>query len=240
MTPPPDQQTNARSAAESPDFGGGALRVLVAMGPTHEPIDEVRYVGNRSSGRMGLAIAAAFREAGCAVTAARGPGVAAAPGCQERRFQTAAQLLELLRAEWPAHDALIMAAAVADFRPAALRPGKLRREVGALTLELVPTQDILAGLGAQTRPDQYVVGFALERPEELEASARDKLTRKRVDAIVANPLETMDAPDVLGRVLLAGGDWIAPPERMTKEAFARWLCAALLPRMVARCRTTAG
>ena len=207
------------------------LRALVAFGPTHEPIDDVRFIGNRSSGRMGAAIAEALRDAGCTVTAVRGPGAPEAAGCRDVRFRTAADLLASLRAEWPRHDLLVMAAAVADFRPAAPVAGKLRRESGPLTLRLEPTEDILSGLAGARRPDQFVVGFALERPEALMASARAKLERKRADAVVANPLETMDAADVEARVLLADGSVLVPPGgRMPKDAFARWLAGEVLPR----------
>ena len=222
--------TDAGSAPPSPTSRPG-LRAIVAFGPTHEPIDDVRFIGNRSSGRMGAAIAGALREAGCTVTAVRGPGAPEAAGCRDKRFRTAADLLSTLRAEWPAHDLLVMAAAVADFRPAAPLEGKLRRESGPMELRLEPTQDILSGLAGTRRPDQYVVGFALERPEELVASARAKLERKRADAVVANPLETMDAADVDARVLLADGGMLAPAAgRMAKDAFARWLVGELLPR----------
>jgi len=220
--------------------GDRPLRVLVAAGPTHEPIDDVRYIGNRSSGRMGTAIAGAFLDAGCTVTLARGPGVAAVDGCTDRRFGTAAELLALLNAEWPGHDLLVMAAAVADYRPARRVDGKLRREDGPLTLQLEPTQDILSGLAGTRSDHQYVVGFALERPEELAASAAAKLARKRADAIVANPLETMDSADVDGRVLFADGRTTAPSGgRIPKAAFAAWLAALILPLAEARVRATA-
>ena len=222
--------TDAGSAPPSPTSRPG-LRAIVAFGPTHEPIDDVRFIGNRSSGRMGAAIAGALREAGCTVTAVRGPGAPEAAGCRDKRFRTAADLLSTLRAEWPAHDLLVMAAAVADFRPAAPLEGKLRRESGPMELRLEPTQDILSGLAGTRRPDQYVVGFALERPEELVASARAKLERKRADAVVANPLETLDAAEVDARVLLADGGMLAPAAgRIAKDAFARWLVGELLPR----------
>lgn len=213
------------------------LRALVAFGPTHEPIDDVRFIGNRSSGRMGLAIAGALRDAGCEVTAVRGPTTAEAAGCRNVRFRTAADLLAALRAEWPAHDLLVMAAAVADFRPATAVAGKLRRESGPMTLRLEPTEDILAGLAGTRHAGQYVVGFALERPEELPQSARAKLERKRADAVVANPLETMDAADVEAQVLLADGTALVPPGgRVAKDAFARWLAGQLVPRAEARRR----
>jgi phosphopantothenoylcysteine decarboxylase/phosphopantothenate--cysteine ligase len=209
--------------------------VLVAAGPTHEPIDDVRYIGNRSSGRMGTSICRAFLDAGCQVTLARGPGVASVDGCADRRFGTAAELLELLKKDWPAHQLLVMAAAVADYRPARRVDGKLRREDGPLTLALEPTEDILSGLAGARHDRQYVVGFALERPEELAASAAVKLARKRADAIVANPLETMDSTDVDGHVLFADGRTMSPPGgRMAKPAFAAWLAAVILPLAKAR------
>jgi phosphopantothenoylcysteine decarboxylase/phosphopantothenate--cysteine ligase len=214
--------------------------VLVAAGPTHEPIDDVRYIGNRSSGRMGTSICRAFLDAGCQVTLARGPGVASVDGCADRRFGTAAELLELLKKEWPAHQLLVMAAAVADYRPARRVDGKLRREDGPLTLALEPTEDILSGLAGARHDRQYVVGFALERPEELAGSAAAKLARKRADAIVANPLETMDSADVDGHVLFADGRTMSPPGgRMAKPAFAAWLAAVILPLAKARAASPA-
>ena len=230
----------ARHHGSPAGAGDRPLRVFVAAGPTHEPIDDVRYIGNRSSGRMGTAIAGAFLDAGCTVTLARGPGVATVDGCTDRRFGTAAELLALLNAEWPGHDLLVMAAAVADYRPARRVDGKLRREDGPLTLQLEPTQDILSGLAGTRSDHQYVVGFALERPEELAASAAAKLARKRADAIVANPLETMDSADVDGRVLFADGRTTAPSGgRIPKAAFAAWLAALILPLAEARVRATA-
>ena len=230
--PPHDPTRHAGSPAGAADH---PLRVLVAAGPTHEPIDDVRYIGNRSSGRMGTSICRAFLNAGCQVTLARGPGVASVDGCTDRRFGTAAELLELLKKEWPAHQLLVMAAAVADYRPARRVDGKLRREDGPLSLALEPTEDILFGLAGARHDRQYVVGFALERPEELAGSAAAKLARKRADAIVANPLETMDSTDVDGHVLFADGRTMSPPGgRMAKPAFAAWLAAVILPLAKAR------
>jgi phosphopantothenoylcysteine decarboxylase/phosphopantothenate--cysteine ligase len=214
------------AAAPRPS-GSRPLRVLVAAGPTHEPIDDVRYIGNRSSGLMGTAIASAFRDRGHAVTLTRGPGVAAISGCVDRQFVTAADLLSVLRTEWPAHDLLVMAAAVADYRPANRVAGKMNREAGPITLALEPTEDILAGLAASRRPNQYVVGFALERPEDLERSATAKLIRKRADAIVANPLATMNAPDVDAKVIFADGRSASPGRSMPKPEFAAWLVNVL-------------
>ena len=235
--PPNDPARHAGSPAGADDH---PLRVLVAAGPTHEPIDDVRYIGNRSSGRMGTSICRAFLDAGCQVTLARGPGVASVDGCADRRFGTAAELLELLKKEWPDHQLLVMAAAVADYRPARRVDGKLRREDGPLTLALEPTEDILSGLAGARTDRQYVVGFALERPEELAASAAAKLARKRADAIVANPLETMDSTDVDGHVLFTDGRTMSPPGgRMAKPAFAAWLAAVILPLAKARAASPA-
>ena len=235
------------------------MHFLVTAGPTHEPIDAVRYIGNRSSGRMGLAIAAAAVEAGHQTTlllgpvplsdreidavfpppspAASGSGVATESPSQPMprgpellRFRTSEELRVLLHRHWPRADVLIMAAAVADFRPAnEAVSGKLER--GAeLHLHLVPVPDLLAELKGQSRPDQRRVGFALEEPERLAERATAKLGRKGLDAIVANPLETMDAAGVAGQVFLPGGRVLRPPEwpqRVPKEAFARWLLSAL-------------
>ena len=214
------------------------IRALVTAGPTHEPIDAVRFIGNRSSGRMALAIADALAGQGCRVTVLAGPGVPADPpagGTTERvrRFTTADDLGRLLAEAWPSHD--LLAAAVADFKPARRAEGKLRRGAAVAPIELVPTGDLLAGLAGSTRPDQFVVGFALEEPAELDRSARDKLARKRADVIVANPLATMDSADVDATLYLRDGRVERPADRpMPKPAFAAWLAARILPEVRAR------
>lgn len=211
------------------------LRVLVAAGPTHEPIDQVRFIGNRSSGRMGQAIAAEFHSRGCSVALARGPGVTGVTGCNDHAFVTAADLLETLKRLWKEHDLLIMAAAVADFRPAASVAGKMRREAGPVTLLLEPTEDILAGLTSMRTPQQFVVGFALEEASQLAQSAQAKLQRKRADLIVANPLSTLDALSVEGCVYFPDGNRAAPPPGpIAKPAFAAWLAQLVLPLAGAR------
>lgn len=216
------------------------IRALVTAGPTHEPIDAVRFIGNRSSGRMALAIADALADHGCRVTLLAGPGVdsagagRAAPD-RVRRFTTADDLGLLLAQEWPSHDLLVMAAAVADFKPARPAEGKLRRGATVAPIELVPTGDLLAGLAGSTRPDQFVVGFALEEPAELDRSAREKLARKRADVIVANPLATMDASDVDATLYLRDGRVERPADRpLPKPEFAAWLGTRILPEVRAR------
>lgn len=209
------------------------LRLLVTAGPTHEPLDAVRYLANRSSGRMGEAIADAAVECGCDATLLLGP-VRREIGPRWRstpRFERTEDLRQLLRAQWPAHDCLVMAAAVADFTPAESGGTKRRRSEGMVSIRLEPTPDLLAEAAATRNPRQFVVGFALEPEEELERSAREKLRRKGVDAIIANPLETMDSASVRGVLHLADGARLAPPEAeaIDKRCFAAWLMETLLP-----------
>lgn len=211
-----------------------ALRVLVVAGPTHEPIDAVRYLANRSSGRMGEALAEEAEASSCDVTLLLGPTPRepAPRWSSSPRFESSADLDRALARLMPDFDCLFMAAAVADHRPASIAPGKLRREAGVRTLELVPTPDLLARVAERRRPGQYLVGFALECADELERSARSKLVRKRIDAIVANELATMGSATVMGRIYLEDGSMLAPPEAgpVPKRDFARWIMRELLPR----------
>lgn len=215
------------------------LRVLVTAGPTREPLDAVRYLANRSSGRMGMALALAAHRSGAAVTLLLGP-IDPIPqedvekpdsGIAIERFESSHDLEASLGRLVPAHDCLFMAAAVADYRPESPASGKLRRTREPLTLQLVPVPDLLAAVAADRRDDQFLVGFALEAAHELDRSAREKLRRKNLDAIVANDLATMGAPSVAGRVYLADGR-VLTPERagpLPKQEFAVWLTALLLP-----------
>lgn len=203
-------------------------RVLVTAGPTHEPIDAVRVVANRSSGRMGIALAEAAARRRMHTTLLLGPTALTAPTgplIATLRFETAADLRSLLKEHWPRHDVLFMAAAVADYRPAAPQPGAKRRRTGdRWTLELEPTPDLVAELAASGRPDQVIVGFALEPADELMDSARRKLHRKGLTAIVANPLEAMGAEQSDAALLLRDGRILKPPPGdRTKKALAEWL-----------------
>lgn len=209
VTDQPERPTTLEARREPP------IRLLITAGPTHEPIDAVRYIGNRSSGRLGMAItdAAAHSTARAwHVTLLLGPTSATPPPWSDsavtlRRFLTTADLQALLADEAPQCDVLIMAAAVADYRPRAvgsaeaLSQTKLKRGDGALTIELEPTPDLLAGVAVHKRRDQVFIGFALEPASRLMESARAKLERKRLDLIVANPLETMDSPLIEATVL---------------------------------------
>jgi phosphopantothenoylcysteine decarboxylase/phosphopantothenate--cysteine ligase len=223
----PSGSTDGSPGGGSP--GGAGRRLVITAGPTHEPIDAVRYLGNRSSGRLGLALASAAAGRGWRTTLLLGP--VPADGLDTRvelvRFRTAADLEARLAEHAPRCDALVMAAAVADYRPRRVPgPGeKLRRSGDGLTLDLEPTPDLLAGLAASRRPGQVLVGFALEPRDRLEASARAKLERKGVDAIVANPLETMDAGAIEAWLIRASGDADHTGGAIPKEAFAGWLLA---------------
>lgn len=204
-------------------------RLLITAGPTHEPIDSVRFIGNRSSGRMGIALAAAAAEVGWEVTLLLGPVSAAVPTHDQirvERFRTCDDLQQLLDTHADRADILIMAAAVADYRPKpnpAMSGGKFRRTGGPITLELESTPDLLAGVSATRRADQLFVGFALEPRADLLASAESKLRRKKIDLVVANPLETMDSPTVEALVLAADGSVEHTEGVLSKTDFAHWL-----------------
>ena len=206
--------------------------MLVTAGPTEEPIDEVRFIGNRSSGRLGIAIAHAFADLGAEVVLALGPVRVAPPdafGAPEHAGRVRVERFRTSR-ELPRAEIVVMAAAVADFRPTTRLEGKMRRG-GSLTLELEPVEDLLTTTAAFRRPEARVFGFALEPRERLAASARDKLERKALAGIVANPLETMDAADIDATLYLRDGRARrAAPEgtRIAKDAFARWLAGEIL------------
>lgn len=203
------------------------LNILVTLGPTQEPIDAVRYIGNRSSGRMGAAIVAAGLDAGHALTAVVGPVNASVdPRATVRPVRTAQQMFDAVVDAFPTHDLLIMTAAVADFRPRAASDAKLSRG-GAMMLELEATPDIVAHVSRSKRPDQRTVAFSLETADQLER-ARGKMRYKAVDLMVFNPLGTMNAADICATLLWPDGR-TEPLEPMSKEAFA----TRLLERSVA-------
>jgi phosphopantothenoylcysteine decarboxylase/phosphopantothenate--cysteine ligase len=159
-------------------------RVLISSGPTHEPIDPVRFVGNRSTGKMGVALAAEAVARGAAVTVVLGPGAIAPAGAEIVRVETAEQMRDEVLARADDVDAIVMAAAVADFRPKAVADRKLKKDGGPPEVILEPTPDILTELG-ERGGDAVLVGFAAET-EELEAAGRKKLEAKRADVVVVN------------------------------------------------------
>ncbi len=200
------------------------LRVLVTAGGTREPIDAVRFVGNRSSGRMGFALAeeAARRGAETVVVAAN-VDLARAEGIRYRDVVTAAELADATHAELAGADVLLMGAAVADFRPAAAEGGKIEKGGrNGLALELEPTEDVLSAVAQARRSDQTVVGFAAEHGTGALARARRKLERKRLDAIVLNDVSGegigFEAPDNAVTILTVEGEREVPPASKTEVA----------------------
>lgn len=162
-------------------------RVVVSAGPTFEDIDPVRFIGNRSSGKMGFAIAAAAARQGADTVLVAGPvQLPTPPGVQRIDIRSAAQLREAVLAALPA-DAYVGAAAVADWTPRDVAPDKLKKRAGVdtLTLDLVRTPDVLAEVATHPQRPRLVFGFAAET-ENLEANARAKLAAKHLDYIAAN------------------------------------------------------
>jgi len=195
------------------------LRLLVTAGPTREPIDPVRFVSNRSSGRMGYALAQAARDRGAQVTLLMGPTELAPPrGVRVLSFETAADLHGLLVREFPECDGLIMAAAVSDFIPEESAE-RLHREEGDRTLRLSAGRDILASL-APLRRSQTVVAFAAET-DDLENRAAAKMEKKNADLIVANDVRRrdigFDAAENEVLILTRGGDRELVSRRSKRE-----------------------
>ena len=201
-------------------------RVLITAGPTWEPIDEVRFLGNRSSGRLGSEIARAASGRSLPTTLLLGPGVTAdlPSHLVVQRFHTTADLESHLGDFWPEHDILIMAAAVSDYRPAQPLTGrKMPRRQESFDLRLESTPDLLAGLASLDHPGTRI-GFALEADADLEGRARRKLASKDLHAIVANPLPTMDSDSIDGMFVPRDGPARRPPGgSIPKSRFAAWL-----------------
>jgi phosphopantothenoylcysteine decarboxylase/phosphopantothenate--cysteine ligase len=192
----PDDIVSAVEGTLAPRRDLEGRRVLVTAGPTYEDLDPVRYLGNRSSGRMGIALAADAARRGAAVTLVLGPTTLPAPGgMQVVRVRSAADMHAAVMAHLAGQDAVVMAAAVADYTPeGGVQAQKVAKREGALTLTFARTRDILADLGRSrdgaTRP--VLVGFAAETAEVI-GRARTKLTAKQVDLIVANDVSRADA-----------------------------------------------
>jgi phosphopantothenoylcysteine decarboxylase/phosphopantothenate--cysteine ligase len=161
------------------------LHVLVTAGGTREPIDPVRYISNRSSGKQGHAIAEEAVRRGAKVSLVTTTDRPVPAGADVVRVQTAEEMEHGVMARSDACDVIVMAAAVADFRPSSAAERKIKKGAGVPEIVLVPTTDILAALGARRRPGQTIVGFAAET-DDVVANARDKLARKGADLIVAN------------------------------------------------------
>lgn len=167
------------------DFEG--KRVLVTAGPTREPIDPVRYLSNRSSGKMGYAVAEAALARGAQVTLLTGPVALHAPvNATVHRFETTQKLYDLMLTHAPEHDVIIQAAAPGDYRMEKVASQKLKKQgEDPFMLQLTPNPDVAAAIGQNKRPGQTIVAFAAET-QEIEAHAREKLLRKHADVMVAN------------------------------------------------------
>jgi len=171
------------------------VRALVSAGGTREPLDPVRYIGNRSSGKQGYAIAAELHARGAQVTLVTSSQLTPPAEVALVEVETAAEMANAVIDGAAGADVVVMAAAVADYRPVATAPAKLKKSGAPMTLELVPTQDILAALGANKRPSQVLVGFAAETAtgEELVRLGRAKLVSKGADLVVANDVSATGA-----------------------------------------------
>ncbi len=211
--------------------------ILITAGPTHEPIDAVRYIANRSSGSLGIALAEAAARHSLPTTLLLGPtSITPDPTLPitTLRFTTATDLQALLTEHAPQADLVIMAAAVADYRPATPSPNtKIPRDQDSITLTLEKTPDLVAAVAQQRResgrqPGGGVIAFALEHKDNLIERATAKLARKGVDAIVANPLETMDAPTITAYLIFPDRTTIPAPPNLPKPEFGRWLLDQLL------------
>jgi phosphopantothenoylcysteine decarboxylase/phosphopantothenate--cysteine ligase len=250
----PAPRTDADSSLDASAPGGPAprtdadslagLRVLVTAGGTREPIDSVRYVGNRSSGRMGYALADQASRRGATVTViAANVSLPTPAGATVVPVETAAQLANACAEAFPRCDVLLMAAAVADFRPADPADRKLKKDAAdapdAITLE--PTPDVLSGLAARRQPGQTIVGFAAEHGEGALEYARGKLARKQLDAIVVNDISRpdigFDAAD--NEVIIVTPDGEQPVARAPKGEIAAAILDVVAQLRGSGARTTA-
>jgi phosphopantothenoylcysteine decarboxylase/phosphopantothenate--cysteine ligase len=218
-------------AAEDLLAGNSSLRgkrVLISAGGTREPIDAVRFVGNRSSGRMGVALAAEAKRRGAHVTLlAANLQVAAPVGIDVIETPTAADLEREALALAAEADVVVMVAAVADYRPAEALAAKRPKDASTWTVELEPTTDVLAALGAGRHPGQVLVGFAADQGAQGLERAREKLTRKQIDLIVFNDVSVegigFDATD--NAVTLVSG--VTPDRRIETRPKAEIAAAVL-------------
>lgn len=206
--------------------------ILISAGPTREKFDAVRFWSNRSSGKMGYALATAARELGWQVVLVSGPVALPPPeGVEVIRVESAAEMAAAVKSRAPEADAVIMAAAVADYRPVQTMSGKMKKLPGTLVVEFERTEDILASLGREKKPGQLLVGFAAET-DDLLGNAAGKLERKNLDWIVANDIGRSDrgfgvdtnAVTLLGR----NGEKIDIP-LASKFAIARSILKRILP-----------
>ncbi len=226
-------------ALARPDLRG--RRVLILSGPTREHLDPVRFIGNPSSGRMGRALADEARTAGAEVEFVSGPVAEdqLPAGVRLTRVTSAEEMLQAAADRYPAADAVIYAAAVADYRPKDRAAGKLPKQAGPLTLELEATPDVAATLNRRKRPGQVVIGFALQT-HDGESAARAKLVTKGLDGIVLNGLDALGGEDGTYTWLAEGPGGeaaVTPWGRLAKPACARRILLEVAARLVGRAPT---
>ena len=223
----PDDVVDAVRGALAPhDLTG--RRILITSGPTHEPIDPVRFVGNRSTGKMGAALAAEAVGRGAIVTVVLGPGAVVPSGVEVVAVETAEEMRDAVLARFAEADAVVMAAAVADFRPKAIADQKLKKDAGIPEVFLEPTPDILAELG-RLRVEQLLVGFAAET-QDLESAGREKLASKHLDLLIVNRVGMVGTgfgADSNEAMVLAASGEDEPLRSWSKRALA----AAVLDRV---------
>ncbi|MCC2547854.1 phosphopantothenoylcysteine decarboxylase [Hymenobacter sp. BT175] len=212
------------------------MKVLITAGPTYEPIDPVRFIGNHSTGKMGYALAEEFAAQGAQVTLVSGPTNLPDPttaSIQTIRVETADQMYAAAREAAPAADVWVFAAAVADYKPRNVAEQKIKKDGDTLTLELVKNVDIARALGEIKRAEQFSVGFALETNNEV-AHAQDKLRRKNFDLIVLNSLRVPGAGfrhDTNKVTLLDAGGQMTNFELKPKADVARDIVRTVLARL---------
>lgn len=229
MTEPADIAAAVARALRPKDLAGRA--VLVSAGPTYEAVDPVRFLGNRSSGRMGYAVAEAARDRGAAVVLVTGPSSLAAPsGVETVRVRSALEMRDAVVSRFDRVDAIVMSAAVADYRPETVSPAKVKKTAEELTIRLVKNPDILAELGARRQgPRPMLVGFAVET-HDLIAYAREKLARKRCDMVVANlASDGFEGEDNVATLVTADHAEALP--RMAKREVAARIVDAIAARL---------
>ena len=213
------------------------MRVLLTAGPTYEPLDPVRFIGNHSTGKMGYALAETFAAEGAEVTLISGPTNLpdpVSPAIRTVRVQTADEMYQAAAAEAAAADVWVFAAAVADYKPAHVAEQKIKKAGETLTLELVKNVDIAAELGKTKRPEQFSVGFALETENE-QTHALDKLRRKNFDLVVLNSLRDAGAGfrhDTNKITLLAADGQVTIFDLKSKTEVARDIVQAVLARLL--------
>jgi phosphopantothenoylcysteine decarboxylase / phosphopantothenate---cysteine ligase len=220
----PQQLLEACESLLTPPTMDG-LRVLVTAGGTREPIDSVRFIGNRSSGRMGIALAAEAIRRGAEVTVLAANLALDPPvGARVAPVTTAAELATACQTEFESCDVLLMAAAVADFRPAHPADDKLRKEKGTPVLELEPTTDVLSAVAGRRTIRQVLVGFAAEHGDGAIARARGKLEHKQLDAVIVNDISNPEigfdvAENEVTIIAADGAERLVP--QTSKEQVAR-------------------